>query len=150
MNNLDTRIQKHGINVDDLDLDGYIAFRGMGLEETLKTLAEKCLQKAEDTSNLMANDCEVFEYAFGEMTEEEQEQEEANIPKWCFSEGQNLTTDLENAKGYAESRQGYIGVFELSKTTDVQEFSDVYVQVRRPEEAKLVYIIHGQKALKIE
>jgi len=49
-------------------------------------------------------------------------------------------THVDNAIGYAESRNGKICVFDISEASEIFQPSEVHLQIRHPKEAKLVAI----------
>jgi len=127
--------------------DGY---RGVSLEEAIIS----CCGKVPPTSDIeqMPLDWEIVEYTIGDEARDMSEKQVDNIVKglvpWydgsveSVKGGLNLTTDLENAKGYASEKGAVLGIQVLDQTA---EFSDDYLYARRADDAKVVKIYYQDK-----
>ena len=134
--------------IDPCELPDSLIFRGEIKDRAIKMIKLGHGLK-QDEESLIANDYEVLEYGFPEIRSMNTPEKylERIIPKWAYNEGMNLTTDFDNAVGYAESRNGLILCFDISENEDIFWASDVHLQVRRPEKSKLVAFCekHGTK-----
>jgi hypothetical protein len=128
------------------DLPSNIVFRGASKKE-----AEEIIKKGhaihQYPSSLIGNDWEVLEYGFPEIREMSPQRVErflqSIVPEWATKQGVNLTTDLENAKGYAQSRpNGKVLAFDINQLDYEEIFqpSEAHIQAKAPEKVKLVAI----------
>lgn len=127
--------------------DGY---RGVSLEEAIIS----CCERVPPTSNIeqMPLDWEIVEYTIGDEARDMSEKRVDDIVKslvpWydgsveSVKGGLNLTTDLENAKGYASEKGAVLGIQVLGQTA---EFSDDYLYARRADDAKVVKVYYRDK-----
>lgn len=109
--------------------DSYGLYRGMSIAEAQKVLQ---LGRLLPSTDLMPLDWEVVEYGLGEsaseMSEEEIDQWVMDVCPWydgsvqSIQGGVNLTSDWENARGYA----GRGVVMAVICHCDVAEFSDAH------------------------
>lgn len=137
------------------ELENSYVYRGASSEE-----AEQVIKKGhaihQHPLSLIGNDWEVLEYSYEELREMSPEEAEAFlqkvVPKWATQQGVNLTSDLSNALGYAQSKPGgKLLVFDISELESDEIFqpSDVHLQAKTPEKVKLVAVCseEGEKCL---
>ena len=110
----------------------YILYRAVGLDEAIKSCeAGHLVYYSRDP---MSRDWEVIEYGLGdaasEMSDEEVDEYVNNIVTWVPNrKGVNLTSDLDNAKGYSDI------VLEINLVGyDYAEFSDVHIFAKNTED----------------
>lgn len=117
-------------------------YRGVWLEDAVKIIKQKKLLPSQD---LMPLDWEVVEYSIGdeisEMSEQDIDDWVADVCWWydgsrkSIKGGLNLTSDFDNARGYA----GENGVvFGIQCTGDFAEFSDAHLFAKSAKECKIV------------
>ena len=109
----------------------FILYRGVGLDEAIKACEFGHLVYY--SRDPMSRDWEVIEYGLGdeasEMSEEEVDEYVNDLVSWLPNrKGVNLTSDLDNAKGYSEI------VLEVNLIGDYAEFSDVHIFAKNPED----------------
>lgn len=128
------------------DVENDYVYRGASGEEA-KEVIKKGHAVPQHPLSLIGNDWEVLEYSFEELRsmspEEAEEFLRKVVPEWATKQGVNLTTDLSNALGYAESRpNGKLLVFDISELEPDEIFqpSDVHIQAKTPEKVKLVAV----------
>lgn len=121
----------------------YILYRGVGLDEAIKSCETGHLVYY--SRDPMSRDWEVIKYGLGseasEMSEEEVEEYVNNLVSWKRkSKGVNLTSDLDNAKGYSDI------VLEINLVGyDYAEFSDVHIFAKNPEDCKIKSVYYNGK-----
>ena len=121
----------------------YILYRGVGLDEAIKSCETGHLVYY--SRDPMSRDWEVIEYGLGseasEMSEEEVEEYVNDLVSWKRkSKGVNLTSDLDNAKGYSDI------VLEINLVGyDYAEFSDVHIFAKNPEDCKIKSVYYNGK-----
>jgi hypothetical protein len=119
----------------------YILYRGVGLDEAIKSCETGHLVYY--SRDPMSRDWEVIEYGLGseasEMSEEEVEEYVNNLVSWKRkSKGVNLTSDLDNAKGYSDI------VLEINLVGyDYAEFSDVHIFAKNPDDCKIKSVYYN-------
>jgi len=125
------------------DVENDFAYRGANFKETVETI-ELGHGVNQPPQSLIGNDWEVLEYAYDELREMSPSEAEKFlsevVPEWATKQGLNLTTDLSNAQGYAESRNGKLLVFDISQISEMFTPSDVHIQIKKPSEAKLAAV----------
>lgn len=110
----------------------FILYRGVGLDEAIKACEFGHLVYY--SRDPMSRDWEVIEYGLGgeasEMSEEEVDEYVNNLVSWSPNDkGVNLTSDLDNAKGYSDI------VLEINLVGyDYAEFSDVHIFAKNPKD----------------
>ena len=109
----------------------FILYRGVGLDEAIKACEVGHL--IYHSNDPMSKDWEVIEYGLGdeasEMSEEEVDDYVNDLVYWSPNDkGVNLTSDLDNAKGYSEI------VLEVNLVGDHAEFSKKYIFAKNPED----------------
>ena len=121
----------------------YILYRGVGLDEAIKSCETGHLVYY--SRDPMSRDWEVIEYGLGseasEMSEEEVEEYVNDLVSWKRkSKGVNLTSDLDNAKGYSDI------VLEINLVGyDYAEFSDVHIFAKNPQDCKIKSVYYNGK-----
>ena len=121
----------------------YILYRGVGLDEAIKSCETGHLVYY--SRDPMSRDWEVIEYGLGdaasEMSDEEIDEYVNNIVPWVPNrKGVNLTSDLDNAKGYSDI------VLEINLVGyDYAEFSDVHIFAKNPEDCKIKSVYYNGK-----
>ena len=114
--------------------DIQLLYRGISLDEALKSAkAGHLVYYSKDPMSL---DWEVIEYALGdsvsEMSEEEINKFVNNTVYWRpINKGVNLTSDLDNAKGYSQI------VAEVDCTGECAEFDDTHYFAKEPKDCKI-------------
>lgn len=126
---------------------GFILYRGVGLDEAIKSCKEGHL--IYHSNDPMSRDWEVIEYGLGdsvsEMSDIEIDEYINNLVTWTpNSKGVNLTSDLENAKGYSEI------VLEIDLVGDYAEFSDVHIFAKNPEDCLVKSVFYNGDELSID
>ena len=129
---------------DDFPSDA--VYRGASREEANK-VAKLGHAIPQPPLSLIGNDWEVLEYAYEEQLEEKSPEEAEKflstvVPEWATRQGVNLTTDFNNAMGYAQSRNGKILVFDISQLDydEIYQPSDVHIQAKSPEKVQLIAV----------
>lgn len=117
---------------------GYLLYRGAGLDEALRSCEAGHL--IYDSQDPMSRDWEVIEYGLGdvaaEMSEQEVEEYVDDLVGWTPTDkGVNLTSDLDNAKGYSDI------VLEVNLVGPYAEFSNVHIFAKNPEDC-LIRAVH--------
>lgn len=119
----------------------YILYRAVGLDEAKKSCeAGHLVYYSRDP---MSRDWEVIEYGLGdaasEMSDEEVDEYVNNIVPWKRNrKGVNLTSDLDNAKGYSD----IVLVINLVGY-DYAEFSDVHIFAKNPDDCKIKSVYYN-------
>ena len=120
-----------------------IVYRGASQAEAKRIIRAKHGLPTK-TGDLIATDWEVLEYGYPQtrMMNDSQRERYFNkiIPNWANKQGMNVTTDKMNAIGYAQSRNGKVLAFDISRATDIFEGSNTHLQIRYPRQAKLVAV----------
>lgn len=120
-----------------------ILYRAVGLDEAIKSCETGHLVYY--SRNPMSRDWEVIEYGLGsqasEMSEEEVQEYVNDLVSWKLkSKGVNLTSDLDNAKGYSDI------VLEINLVGyDYAEFSDVHIFAKNPDDSKILSVYYNGK-----
>ena len=130
-----------------MEADGY---RGVSLNEAIYSVCGR-VPPSSDLEQ-MPLDWEIVEYTLGEeahsMSEEEIDDFVKSIVPWydgtvkSVKGGLNLTTDLENAKGYAGEKGAVLAV---NVEGDAVAFSDDYLYARKSDDAKVISIYYEGK-----
>ena len=119
----------------------YILYRAVGLDEAIKSCETGHLVYY--SRDPMSRDWEVIEYGLGdaasEMSDEEVDEYVNNIVSWIPNrKGVNLTSDLDNAKGYSDI------VLEINLVGyDYAEFSDVHIFAKNPDDCKIKSVYYN-------
>jgi hypothetical protein len=127
---------------EDYDRE-YILYRAVGLDEAIKSCEVGHLVYY--SRDPMSRDWEVIEYGLGdeasEMSEEEVHEYVNNLVSWVPNrKGVNLTSDLDNAKGYSDI------VLEINLVGyDYAEFSDVHIFAKNPDDCKIKSVYYNGK-----
>jgi hypothetical protein len=121
----------------------YILYRAVGLDEAIKSCeAGHLVYYSRDP---MSRDWEVIEYGLGdeasEMSDEEIDGYVNDLVPWKQNrKGVNLTSDLDNAKGYSDI------VLEINLVGyDYAEFSDVHIFAKNPDDCKIKLVYYNGK-----
>ena len=119
----------------------YILYRAVGLDEAIKSCeAGHLVYYSRDP---MSRDWEVIEYGLGdaasEMSDDEVDEYVNNLVPWVPNrKGVNLTSDLDNAKGYSDI------VLEINLVGyDYAEFSDVHIFAKNPDDCKIKSVYYN-------
>lgn len=128
-------------NESNIESDFY---RGVGLDEAIKACQAGHLIYL--SKEPMSRDWEVIEYSMGDRasdaTDEEIEEFVDSIVPWENNgKGVNLTTDLENAKGYSPI------VLGVNVIGDYAEFSHAHIFARYPEECIVKSVFYKGKQM---
>jgi hypothetical protein len=127
---------------EDYDRE-YILYRAVGLDEAIKSCEVGHLVYY--SRDPMSRDWEVIEYGLGdeasEMSEEEVDEYVNDLVSWVPNrKGVNLTSDLDNAKGYSDI------VLEINLVGyDYAEFSDVHIFAKNPDDCKIKSVYYNGK-----